>query len=279
MPPDSCPVVAVMNQKGGVGKTATSVTLAAEAARRGLAVLLVDADPQGSATEQLFPETLPAEGLGHVLSGEADLVSAAATARAAGDLGDGSGRLDVLAGDDTLLAVEVSLAIEPDAWMLSRGLEGVRASGAYDLIVIDGGPGVGGLVANLIVSADLVICPVSLSSTSVRGVGRLRQLTTDASAALGVSPRVVYLPTVADRRLSETAEILGALGGFGSFPGGDLLPAIRTSTRMSKAYGQGLTIQELDASDRAAEDYAAVYDLLAAAGLVPSGPSLTTAAA
>jgi chromosome partitioning protein len=264
-------VVSIMNQKGGVGKTATAVSLAAEAARRGLDVLLLDADQQGSATEQLSPDDLPSLGLADVLTGEAGWREAVVAVREPGALGDGSGRLDLLAGDDGLMLVESQLDAEPNPHRLSRHLRKVQTSGAYDLVVIDGAPGVGPLVVNMVAASDLVVCPVSLSSTSVRGVARLRTLMADAAEALGEAPRVLYLPTIADRRLSETANILDALSGFGDFPDGDLLPEIRSSAAMSRAYGLGQTIQEHDPTNRAAEDYAAVYDLLAEAGLVPAG--------
>lgn len=269
-------VVSIMNQKGGVGKTATAVTLAAEAARRGLDVLLLDADQQGSATEQLAPDEPPALGLADVLVGEAAWREAAATVRPPGALGDGAGRLDLLAGHDGLIEVEAQLATEPNPHRLGRHLRKVRDADAYDLALIDGAPGVGPLVVNMIAASDLVVCPVSLASTSVRGVARLRQLMEDAAGALDSVPRVVYLPTIADARLSETANILDALGGFGAFPDGDLLPPIRSSAAMSRAYGLGQTIQEHEPGNRAAADYAAVYDLLSRAGLVPAGEAPST---
>ena len=264
-----------MNQKGGVGKTATAVTLAAEAARRGLDVLLLDADQQGSATEQLAPDATPTLGLADVLVGESPWRAATVTVRAPGALGEGSGRLDLLGGHDGLMEVEAQLSAEPNPHRLSRHLRKIRNADAYDLALIDGAPGVGPLVVNMIAASDLVVCPVSLASTSIRGVTRLRQLMGDAADALGSVPRVLYLPTIADARLSETANILDALGGFGPFPDGDLLPPIRSSAGMSRAYGLGQTIQEHDPTNRAAADYAAVYDLLARAGLVPAGELAT----
>lgn len=264
-------IVSIMNQKGGVGKTATAVSLAAEAARRGLSVLLIDADQQGSATEQLSPDAVPERGLSDVLTGASAWREAIVEARAPEALGDGSGRLDVLAGDDGLMLVESQLDASPDPYRLARQLAEIGSAGTYDVAFIDGAPGVGPLVVNLVAASDLVVCPVSLSSTSVRGVSRLRTLMADAAEALGEAPRVVYLPTIADARLSETANILDALGGFGSFPDGDLLPPIRSSAAMSRAYGLGQTIQEHEPGNRAALDYGAVYSLLAASGLIPAG--------
>ena len=132
-------------------------------------------------------------------------------------------------------------------------------------------PGIGRLVANALVAAGVVVCPVSLSSTSIRGVQRLRTLVGTAEAALGEAPRVLYLPTVADARLRETRELLGVLReGFGVFPEGALLPPIRYSAALSRAFGLGRTIVEHEPEGRAAEDYGRLFEALAAGGVVPA---------
>ena len=270
-PREPVQTLAIMNQKGGVGKTTTAVTLAACAARRGLDVLLVDADPQGSATEQLFPEGPPELGLSDLLLTDATWRETSAEARAPGALGEGAGRLDVLAGDDGLVLVESQLSEEPNPKRLGRHLRKVRTAGAYDLAIIDGAPGVGLLVVNAIAAADLVVCPVSLSSLSIRGgpaapdtrgpggggVGR--------SAAGAVPPDDRGRPVTGDRRDARRALRVRPL------PDGDLLPPIRSSAALSRAFGLGRTILEHDPKNRAAQDYEAVYGLMAEAGLVPAG--------
>ena len=268
-------IVSVQNQKGGVGKTATAVSLASVARARGRRVLLVDLDPQASASRWLGvePDGDGVLGLSDLLdgvdSGEVTLGDAAAEARP----GEG-GRpaLALLAADESLLMIERDLGGRGATDRLRAVLTDARER--YDLVVLDGGPAITALSANALYAADVVLAPVTLSSIALDGVARLRQLVALANEQ-GHALRALYLPTGADARLRETRELLGVMRqAFGAFPDGDVLDPVRYSSALSRAYGTRETIAEYAetareetgrgdrAADRAVEDYGAVLDAL-----------------
>ena len=280
-------IVSVQNQKGGVGKTATAVGLAAAAREAGLRPLLVDLDPQASASRWLEVETDgdTVLGLSDLLDGfgpdGVSLGEAVAEARpeAAGD--PARPALGLLAADESLLYVERELGGAGVTDRLRTVLG--EARGRYDVVVLDGGPAITALSANALYAADVVLAPVTLSSIALDGVVRLRQLVSLANEH-GHGLRALYLPTAADARLRETRELLGVMReAFGAFPGGDVLEPVRYSSAVSRAYGVRQTVPEYAASardeggrpdpaaERAAEDYRAVLEavLQAAGGAAP----------
>lgn len=260
-------ILSVQNQKGGVGKTATAVSLAAVARAAGQRVLLVDLDPQASATRWLG--AAPDVALSEVLVGEARTSEALTEARPA----DGEAPpLDLLAADEGLIVVERQLGTYGDTLALRRALRRVRDD--YDLVVLDGGPAVTALSANALYAAEVVLVPLSLSSLAMDGVARLRELVALAGEQ-GHSLRVLYLPTGADARLRETRDLLEVLReAFGAYPDGDVLEPVRYSSALSRAYGMRQTIAEYaaeqaaeqnrpdPAAERAVEDYRNVLGVL-----------------
>ncbi|OZC01344.1 ParA family protein [Rubricoccus marinus] len=268
-------IVSVQNQKGGVGKTATAVSLASVARARGQRVLLVDLDPQASASRWLDvePDGEAVLGLSDLLdgvaSGDVTLDQAVVEARAAEE---DRPELDLLAADEALLFIERELGGDGATDRLRTVLADARER--YDLIVLDGGPAITALSANALYAADVVLAPVTLSSIALDGIARLRQLVELANEQ-GHALRALYLPTGADARLRETRELLDVMReAFGSFPDGDVLEPVRYSSALSRAYGTRETIAEYAdtaraetgrgdrAADRAVEDYGAVLDAL-----------------
>ena len=274
-------IVSVQNQKGGVGKTATAVGLAAAARETGHRVLLVDLDPQASASRwlEVEPDGDGVLGLSDLLDGGVGLGGAAAEARPA----DGDRpALDVLAADESLLLVERELGASGVTDRLRAVLDEAvgRGGGAtpYGLVVLDGGPAITALSANALYAADVVVAPVTLSSMALDGVVRLRQLVALANEH-GHVLRALYLPTAADARLRETRELLGVMReAFGAFPDGDVLEPVRYSSAVSRAYGVRQTVPEYaaaareddgradPAAERAAEDFGAVLDAVLRVG-------------
>ena len=255
--------IAFTNQKGGVGKTTSAVTVAAVAAERGARVLVVDLDSQGSATELFLGADPPSPGLSDALSGEARWADVVRAGREPGALGPSSGQIDVLPATEGLTLFEESIAETGDLWAVGTLISGVRKADRYDLCVVDCPPAIGRLSLNAVAGADLIVAPVTLSSLSMRGVVRLRRMVDAVEGALGEVPRVLYLPCAVDARYSETAEFLGVLHeAFGEYPEGDVLPPVRTSSAASRSYARALTAVEYRPDGRLAEDYRAVLDAL-----------------
>jgi chromosome partitioning protein len=143
------PVVAVANQKGGVGKTTTAVNLSAYLALS-VRVLLIDLDPQANATSSLGLEP-PARSTYDVLIGDARLPEVI--------LRDTRPNLDLAPANRALAGAQVELVELPDRERrLRSAVDEVRAD--YDLVVIDCPPSLGILTLNALVAADLVLAPV-----------------------------------------------------------------------------------------------------------------------
>ncbi len=158
-------ILAVANQKGGVGKTTTAVNLAASLAHKGQRVLLIDLDPQGNATTGSgIDKTDFAAGVYHVLLGETD----AAAAR----LRSEEGGYDLLAANRSLAGAEIELVQELAREMrLKQALAAV--SGDYDYILIDCPPTLTLLTLNGLVAAHGVLVPMVCEYYALEGISDL----------------------------------------------------------------------------------------------------------
>lgn len=251
--------IAIVNQKGGCGKTTTAVSLAGCLAADGARVLVVDVDPQAHATLALGiePERVD-ENLYEVLA-EAD-----GAARLAEVIVPAAERLHVAPSGIVLSALEQKLAlerVEGRTERLARALATV--TGRYEYALIDCPPNVGLLTFGALRAAGEAIVPLETSHFAVHGAHKLLETIALLGERVGHVPTVRVLPTLYDGRTRFARDTLAEIReGFG-----DLCfdTVIRGCVRLREAARAGVPITRFAPRSNGAADYAALAVEVAAA--------------
>ncbi len=242
--------IAVMNQKGGCGKTTTVVSLAGCLAAEGHRVLVIDVDPQAHATLGLGidPDEVD-ENLYEVLADEGDDSVALHEV-----IVNASENLDVAPSGVILSALEQKLAAEGARGRTERlatALE--KLEGAYDFALIDCPPNVGILTFNALRAAQEVIVPLETSYYAMHGVGRLLETIGLLEDRIGHSVTVRILPTLFDGRTRFAKRALAEIRETYK----DLVfdTVIRQNVRLREAAQRGKPIAEVDRRSYGFVDY------------------------
>lgn len=235
--------IAILNQKGGVGKTTTAINLAAYLHKMGKSVLLVDLDPQGNASSGLgLDKTSLDAGTYEVLLGTAELSSAIQTV---------SKGLYLLPTNANLAAVEVELVNRPNR---EQALKEALKQADYDYILIDCPPALSLLTINALTAATDIIIPVQAEYYALEGLGQLLQVF--QSVKRGFNPNLEIMGvvmTMYDSRTSLSDQVFTEVKKH--FSGKVFATVIPRNVRLAEAPSYGKPILEHDKWSKGARAY------------------------
>ena len=243
--------IAVVNQKGGVGKTTTAVSLGAALGARGLRVLLVDADPQANATSALGRPRSEAGGLYEALVEEQPLEGSVVETDVRG--------LWLAAATLHLAGAEVELvSVMAREFRMRRALEPLRSR--FELMLIDCPPSLGLLTVNALAAADEVLIPVQAEYLALEGLTHLSQTIELVRRNLNPELRVRGIVlTMFDGRTNLARQVEDEVRRHFDNTFRAVIPR---SVRLSEAPSHGQTIQQYDPRSAGAEAYERLADEL-----------------
>lgn len=239
-------IIAIANQKGGVGKTTTSVNLAASLGVLEKKVLLIDADPQANSTSGLGLDVESVE------IGTYQILEHANTPEEAIQATE-TPNLDIIPAHIDLVAIEIELVDKEEReYMLRRAIENLKSN--YDYILIDCAPSLGLLTLNALTAADSIIIPIQCEYFALEGLGKL--LNTVKSVQKIHNPELDIegmLLTMYDSRLRLSNQVVEEVQKHF----GDMVfqTIIQRNVRLSEAPSYGENIINYDASSRGAKNY------------------------
>lgn len=239
-------IIAIANQKGGVGKTTTSVNLAASLGVLEKKVLLIDADPQANATSGLGIDVEQVEHgtyhlIEHTVSAKDAIVSTS------------SPNLDLIPAHIDLVAIEIEL-VDKDKreYMLKSAISELKDE--YDYILIDCAPSLGLLTLNALTAADPVMIPIQCEYFALEGLGKL--LNTVKSVQKIHNPELDIeglLLTMYDSRLRLSNQVVDEVKKH--FDEMVFKTIIQRNVRLSEAPSYGESIISYDAGSKGANNY------------------------
>lgn len=239
-------IIAIANQKGGVGKTTTSINLAASLGVLEKKVLLIDADPQANASSGLGIDVNSVslgtyQVLEHTISAKEAIVKTV------------SPNLDIIPAHIDLVAIEIELIDKQEReYMLKKSL--VELKKDYDYILIDCAPSLGLITLNSLVAADSVIIPIQCEYFALEGLGKLlntiKSIQNIHNSELEIEG---LLLTMFDSRLRLSNQVVEEVRKHFSTMVFDTI--IRRNTRLGEAPSYGESIIAYDATSKGAINY------------------------
>ena len=239
-------IIAIANQKGGVGKTTTSVNLAACLGVLEKKVLLIDSDPQANASSGLGIDTEKIKfSTYHLLENNCDVFEAITTTS--------SPNVDIIPANIDLVAVEIELVdVENREYMLKNSLNQVIDK--YDYILIDCAPSLGLLTLNALTAADSLIIPIQCEYFALEGLGKLLNTVKSIQKIHNEKLDIEgLLLTMYDSRLRLSNQVVEEVQNH--FNDMVFKTIIQRNVRLGEAPSYGESIINYDVSSKGASNY------------------------